>query len=88
LDGEIPGVAISESGAGMCVACNRKKGIRAATCHDIESTEIARKHINANILCMGGKITDPDKARKIVDTFIDTEFSGGKFKKLVGKIDG
>ncbi len=69
------GILICGTGLGMSMAANKKKGIRAALCHDTFSAEATREHNNANILCMGARVIGPGLALKLVDTFIDTPFS-------------
>ena len=59
----------------MSIAANKKKGIRAALCHDTFSAEATRQHNNANVLCMGARVIGPGLALKVVDIFVDTDFS-------------
>lgn len=76
LDGECEnGILICGTGIGISIAANRFKGIRAALCGDCFSAEACRQHNDANILAMGGRVTGPGLACKIVDTFLDTPFS-------------
>ena len=70
------GILICGTGIGISIAANKVKGIRAALCHDVFSAEATRLHNNANILAMGGRVVGPGLAIKIVDTFLNTEFSG------------
>ena len=56
----------------MSMVANKFKGIRAALCHDEYTAKMAREHNNANILCLGGRTTKEDLAKKIVDTFLST----------------
>ena len=69
------GILICGTGIGMSIAANKVKGIRAALCHDCFSAQATREHNNANILAMGARVVGPGLALKIVDTFLDTEFS-------------
>ena len=69
------GILICGTGIGMSMAANKKKGIRAALCHDTFSAKATREHNNANILCMGARVVGPGLALMIIDTFIDTPFS-------------
>ncbi len=69
------GILVCGTGIGMSMAANKKPGIRAALCHDTFSAEATREHNNANILCMGARVVGAGLALKIVDTFVDTEFS-------------
>ena len=67
------GILVCGTGLGMSMTANKFKGIRAALCHDEYTAKMAREHNNANILCLGGRTTKEDEAKKIVDTFLSTE---------------
>lgn len=76
-DGECEmGILICGTGIGMSIAANKIKGIRAALCHDCFSAAATKEHNNANILAMGARVIGSGLALKIVDTFLDTSFSG------------
>lgn len=68
------GILVCGSGLGMCMVANKIKGIRAASCESKYTAEMARRHTNANILCLGGRILNLDSAKEIVDTFLNIEF--------------
>ena len=70
------GILICGTGIGISIAANKIKGIRAALCTDCFCAEATRLHNDANILAMGGRVVGPGLALKIVDTFLDTPFSG------------
>ena len=70
------GILICGTGIGISIVANKVKGIRAALCSDCFSAEATRQHNNANILAMGGRVVGPGLALKIVDTFLETPFSG------------
>ena len=70
------GMLFCGTGIGISIAANKCKGIRAALCSDCFSAEATRQHNDANILVMGGRVVGPGLAVKIVDTFLNTEFSG------------
>ena len=75
-DGECEkGILICGTGIGISIAANKVKGIRAAQCHDCFSAEATRLHNDANIVAMGARVVGPGLAVKIVDTFLNTEFS-------------
>ena len=77
LDGECEkGILICGTGIGISITANKFKGIRAALCSDCFSAEATRLHNDANILAMGGRVVGPGLAVKIVDTFLNTPFSG------------
>lgn len=69
------GILICGTGIGISIAANKVKGIRAALCTDCFMAEATRLHNDANILALGGRVVGPGLALKIVDTFLDTEFS-------------
>jgi len=75
------GILICGTGIGISIAANKIKGIRAALCHDCFSAEATRLHNDANILAMGARVVGPGHALKIVDTFLNTEFSGDERHK-------
>ena len=70
------GILICGTGIGISIAANKVKGIRAAVCTDCFTAEATRLHNDANILALGGRVVGPGLALKIVDTFLNTPFSG------------
>lgn len=74
------------TGIGISIAANKVKGIRAAVVSDAFSAEMARRHNDANILCMGGRVIDEKKAVELAGVFLDTPFEGGRHEKRVGMI--
>ncbi len=80
------GILICGTGIGMSIAANKIDGIRAALCWDEYTAEMARKHNDANILCLGGRVLEKEMALRIVDIFLNTEFEGGRHKRRVDKI--
>jgi len=88
LEGEAEsGVLVCGAGLGMSMAANRHRGIRAALCHDHYTASVSRRHNDANVLVLGGRILGPDLAREIVDTWLDTPFEGGRHLRRVERID-
>lgn len=77
------GILVCGTGIGMSMAANKINGIRAAHCTDTFSAMITRLHNNANVLCVGERITGSALALNIVDTFLKTEFEGGRHQKRV-----
>lgn len=76
-DGECEkGIIICGTGIGISITANKIPGIRTALCGDCFSAEMTRLHNDANILAMGARVVGPGLALKIVDTFLDTPFSG------------
>ena len=80
------GVLICGSGIGMCIAANKIRGIRAAICCSPELALRARRHNNANILCLGSDFTDYATATAITNNFIHTQFEGGRHQRRLDKI--
>lgn len=70
------GILICGTGIGISITANKVKGIRAALCSDCFSAQATREHNDANILAMGARVLGEGLAMKIVDTFLDTPFSG------------
>ena len=81
------GILICGSGIGVSIAANRFKKIRAAVCYNQISASLARKHNNANVLCLGARLISLKNAQKIVYTFISTKFEGGRHINRVNKLD-
>lgn len=75
------GILLCGTGLGMSMAANRHKGIRAALCNDIFSAKMSRLHNNSNVLVMGGRVVGDILAMEIVDTWLETEFEGGRHQK-------
>ncbi len=72
------GILVCGTGIGMSIAANKIHGIRAALCGDCFSAEMSRQHNDANVLCLGGRVLGTELAKKIVDTYLDTGFSGAE----------
>ena len=80
------GIVICTTGIGISITANKVKGIRCALCADSLSAEMTRRHNNANMLAMGAGIVGPNLAERIVDTFLNTEFEGGRHQRRVDLI--
>ena len=80
------GIVICGTGIGISITANKVKGIRAALCGDCYSAEFTRRHNDANVLAMGARVTGSGLALKIVDTFLTTEFEGGRHAKRIALI--
>lgn len=77
LSGECDkGILLCGTGIGMSITANKVKGIRAALCGDCFSAEATRLHNDANVLCLGARVTGPELAFKIAEIFLSAEFSG------------
>lgn len=80
------GVLICGTGIGISIAANKVKGIRAANVHDITEARLSRMHNDANIVTIGQRTTGSETAKDIVDTFLSTEFEGGRHEARIAKI--
>ncbi len=80
------GILICGTGIGMSIAANKIKGIRAALCCDTFSAGRARLHNDANIICLGAE-RGLEGVRDILDTFLNTQFEGGRHQLRLNKID-
>ena len=81
------GVLICKSGIGMSMSANRHPGIRAALVHDLESAKTSREHTNANILCLSANELTFAEAVRILKTWLNTGFEGGRHARRVKKMD-
>jgi ribose 5-phosphate isomerase B len=80
------GVMVDGAGIGSAMAANKIPGVRAALCYDLYSASNAREHNDANVLTLGGQTLGPGHARKIVKTFLETPYGGGRHQRRVDKI--
>lgn len=79
-------ILVCGTGIGMALSANKCKGIRASACSDTYSARMMRAHNNANALCLGARVIGEGLACDIVDTFLATEFEGGRHARRVGMI--
>ncbi|HSL18139.1 MAG TPA: ribose 5-phosphate isomerase B [Methylomirabilota bacterium] len=87
-DGRVErGILICGTGIGMSMAANRHPGVRAALCHDAYTAEMARRHNDANVLCLGARAIGVGVAEQVVRVFVDTPFEGGRHQRRVAKIE-
>jgi ribose 5-phosphate isomerase B len=80
------GILVCGSGIGMAIAANKVPGVRAANVSTEYEAQMSREHNDANVLAIGARILQNDQAFKIVDTWIKTQFAGGRHQKRVDKI--
>lgn len=80
------GILLCGTGIGMSMAANHHKGIRAALCTTELHAKLARRHNDANILCLGARMTGVELAKTIVEAFLTTGFEGGRHKRRIDKI--
>lgn len=81
------GLLVCGTGLGMSMTANRMPDIRAALCTNEVMARMARKHNNANILCLGSRIIGTDLAKSILDTFFHTDFDGDRHQKRIDLIE-
>ncbi len=88
LDGRVErAVLVCGSGAGACVAANKFRGIRAATCHDSFSARQAVEDDDINVLCLGARVIGPNLAVELVRDYVNAKFSGAeRHKRRLGKV--
>ena len=80
------GILICGSGTGMSMTANKHKNIRAALCYNTKSTKLSRLHNNANVMTLGSRLIKKSVALKCVNTFLKTNFDGGRHERRVKKI--
>lgn len=80
-------IALCGTGIGASIAANRLKGIRAALCHDEFTAEMSKKHNNANVLVLGGRVLGKDLAIRIIEKWLATSFEGGRHERRVLQLD-
>jgi ribose 5-phosphate isomerase B len=80
------GILICGTGIGMSISANKVDGVRAALCHDAYTAEMARAHNDAQILCFGQRVVGLGTVESIIDSFLKTEFEGGRHTQRVEKI--
>lgn len=80
------GILICGTGIGISIAANKIDGVRAALCGDVYSAKMTKQHNNANIICLGGRVTGRELACMIVDSWLGAEFEGGRHQNRIDKI--
>lgn len=80
------GILLCGTGIGISIAANKVKGIRAAVVCNEFTANASKAHNNANIICMGGRVTTPENAVKLVNIWLDTEFEGDRHSRRLAKI--
>ncbi len=81
------GIVIDAVGVGSAIAANKVKGIRAATCYDVDSARSSRLHNDANVLSLGADFVNRGLARRMVKLWLETPFEGGRHKRRIEKIE-
>ncbi len=80
------GILICGSGMGMSMAANKRKNIRAALCYSLKNTKLSRLHNNANIITLGERLINKNKAINLIKVFLSTKFEGGRHLRRIKKI--
>ena len=80
------GILVCGTGTGMAMTANKTKGVRAAVCYNLQSTRLSRLHNDANIISLGSRLTKKNNALKMVSSFLNTKFEGGRHLRRVKKI--
>lgn len=80
------GITICGSGNGICMTANKHQKIRAGLCWNAEIARLARAHNNANVLSIPARFVSQEEAVQILDTFLSTEFDGGRHQRRIEKI--
>lgn len=81
------GILVCGTGVGMSIAANKVPGIRAALVFNQEMAALCRQHNDANIICLGAKITKPEEAKRILGVFLSSQFEGGRHERRVNKME-
>ncbi|MEE3362663.1 MAG: ribose 5-phosphate isomerase B [Anaerovoracaceae bacterium] len=81
------GIALCGTGIGISIAANKVRGVRCALCTSTEMASLAARHNNANIIALGGRTTPPEQAFEIIDTWLNSEFEGGRHKRRTDQLD-
>lgn len=82
----IKGIVLCGSGNGINMTVNKHQGIRSALCWNVEIVKLAREHNDANILALPARFISEQEAIEMVDTFLNTEFEGGRHQRRIDKI--
>jgi len=80
------GILICGSGMGMAMTANKRKNIRAALCYSVKNTKLSRLHNDANIITLGERLIDKNKAFNLIKIFLSTKFEGGRHLRRVKKM--
>jgi ribose 5-phosphate isomerase B len=80
------GLLICGTGTGMCIAANKVRGVRAASCQDVLTAEMSRRHNDANVLCLSADLVGEDQMTQMIRIWLETGFEGGRHERRVEKI--
>jgi ribose 5-phosphate isomerase B len=80
------GILVCGTGHGMCITANKVAGVRAAICRDVIDAELSRRHNDANVMCLSADLIGEDQIEKMVQTWLTTDFEGGRHARRTEKI--
>jgi ribose 5-phosphate isomerase B len=80
------GLLVCGTGIGVSIAANKVPGVRAALCSEPYSAALARRHNDANVLCLGGRVLGPELAMAVLEAFLGADFEGGRHQRRLDKI--
>lgn len=81
------GIAVCGTGIGISIAANKVKGVRAALCTNEMMAEMSRRHNDANVLCLGGRVIGSELAKNIVKVWLNTDFEGGRHQRRIDRFE-
>ena len=81
------GILLCGSGIGVSIVANRFAGIRAALCRSGEEARLSREHNDSNVLCIGGRISDQETIKQMIELFLNTSFSAGRHRDRISMFD-
>ena len=77
------GILMCGSGIGVSMVANRFKGVRAALCKSVEEATLSKQHNNANVLCLGARVSTIEEIKAMIKVWLDTEFEGGRHQTRI-----
>jgi ribose 5-phosphate isomerase B len=80
------GILICGTGIGMCITANKVRGVRAASCQDLLTAEMSRRHNDANVMCLSADLLGEDQMLQMIRIWLDTPFDGGRHARRIEKI--
>lgn len=81
------GILLCGTGIGMSMVANRYRHIRAALCRTVDEAKLSKEHNNANVLCLGGRVSSKKAIEEITKAWLETTFEGGRHSKRIGMFD-
>lgn len=81
------GVLICGTGVGISIAANKVKGVRACVCSEPYTAKLSKMHNNSNIIAFGARVVGSEMAKMITDTWLETEYEGGRHQRRVDMLD-